>query len=94
MILTSVANKKVFQLVADAMTTQYPRLHEHERQPGQPCVPGGRRAWHNSPKKTFERKTTKFLTKAFAAQANCSDESCCEQSEDESDDDDENLTGY
>ena len=34
MILTSVANKKVFQPVADAMTTQHRRLHVHEKGPG------------------------------------------------------------
>ena len=92
MTLTSVANKKVFQLVADAMTTQHPRLHEHEKKS---FVPGGRKAWQDSPRKTFGRRTTKFMTKAFMAYADCSDESCCEQSEGESDDDDEeNLTVY
>ena len=92
MILTSVGNKKVFQKVADAMTTQHPRLHEYEKKS---FVSGGRKAWQDSPRKPSGKRTSKFMTKAFMAHADCADESCCEQSDGESGDgDEENLTGY
>ena len=83
----------LFQLVADAMTTQHPRLHEYEKKS---FVSGGRKAWQDSPRTPSGKRTPKFMTKAFMAHADCSDESCCEQSDGESDvdDDEENLTGY